>query len=236
LEDITGKLMSVLGRYKTPATWAVADPAVSAATERITTAGCHEIAVLGDHSWVGRQAGRSRFWRELSRRVMRGRAASLPITSLVLRDVQLDEHLDLLVKQGLSVVQSPMDHTIKAGLFSRQASPQPHTLRFGLWNFPASQRLPGQARWSIGGGGTRAAKRGIERVIAAHGVYQLVIDSLEMAAQGASALRVLDKILRHAERRTRQGVLDVSTLSSVARQLAGNYHAVPARSILRPAA
>ena len=73
LETVTAELAERLARYNLPASWAVADPAVSAATERLLHAGAaHEIAILGDRSWVGREAGRARFARELARRVTRG--------------------------------------------------------------------------------------------------------------------------------------------------------------------
>ena len=48
LEAATDRLITLLDTYRVPATWAVADPAVSAATDRLTASGSsHEIAVLG---------------------------------------------------------------------------------------------------------------------------------------------------------------------------------------------
>src|SRR5262245_37156677 len=69
LEAVTLKLVELFDRYQIPATWGVADPAVSAATEVIAGASAdHEIALLGESTWVGSTAGRTRFARELERR------------------------------------------------------------------------------------------------------------------------------------------------------------------------
>src|ERR1700678_731444 len=57
LDRVGTQLLELLARYRIPATWAVADPAVSAATEKLSASGQgHEIAVLGDQAWVGSDA------------------------------------------------------------------------------------------------------------------------------------------------------------------------------------
>lgn len=236
LEDVTGRLIQLFGKYQAPATWAVADPSVSAATERLVAAKLgHEIAILGDRTWVGREAGRTRFAKELGRRVMRGRGAGLEVSSLLLRDVELEDNLDLLVKHDITALRTPFEAP-RFSWFSRRATSHPQPLRFGLWHLPAMQRLPGASRWRSGGGGLRTAKRGIEQAIADFGVYHLVVDGLQLASRRGSALRVLERVLRYAVRRRDQQVLQIATLQKVAGQLRGEQHATPARSILRPAA
>ena len=237
LEDVAGRLISLLTKYQIPATWAVADPAVSAATDRLVSAGAgHEIAVLGDQSWVGREAGRSRFSRELTRRVSRGRSAGLTISTLVLRNVVLDDHLDLVVKEGISAVRSDYAGSTGSGLLRRRAVAEPRSLRFGLWDLPAATRLPGESRWLPSGGGARSARRGIDRAIATRAVYQLMIDGLLLAVRSPSALRLLERVLRHVDQRRQQGTLTVATLAGTAALLAGNRQGTPSHSILRPAA
>jgi hypothetical protein len=230
LEDITGRLIQMLGKYNFPATWAVADPAVSAATERLMAAKVHEIAILGDRSWVGREAGRSRFAREIARRVTRGRAAGMEISTLVVREADPAEHLDIVVKQGLNVVRTATHDARSRGV------KQPQPLRFGLWEMPVSLQLPGASRWAPGGGSLWIAKRRIGQSAQAPAVFHLVVDSLAMAAKGSAAQGVLDKVLRHAAHFQSRNLLTVATLAATAAQLSGERRATSARSILRPAA
>jgi hypothetical protein len=233
LEDLTGRLLELLARYQMPATWAVADPAVSAARGRVCEIGAgHELAILGDATWVGREAGRSRFARELARRAARARVEGLPIDTLALKTVLPIEHCDLAIKEGIVAVRQaraalPADSARALG---------PATLRFGLWAFPASVTLPGHSRWLPGGGGVRMARVAIDEAIAARGLAQLVVDAPRLAARGKSALNVVARVLAHADRRRRHELLEIATLGATARKLAGARASQPSRSILRPAA
>ena len=114
LASTTDSLIEALRDCRLAATWAVADPAVSAATEVIRAAAennnaendnAHDIAVLGDHTWIGPQAGRTRFARELSRRVLRAQVAGIGVSTLGVRDAVLSDHLDLLVQHGIPAVR-----------------------------------------------------------------------------------------------------------------------------------
>jgi hypothetical protein len=233
LDALTGRLLDLLARYEMPATWAVADPAASAARGRIVAAGRgHEVAILGDSSWVGRAAGRGRFARELERRTARSREAGLPIQTLVLRTVLPIDHCDLAIKEGIIAAR----HLSAAHMASCSRRLQPQTLRFGLWGFPVSVALPGTSRWWPGGGGARAARLAIDLAVGEPGLAQLVVDAPQLAARGPSALRVLERVLQHAERRRRHGLLDVATLGATASRLVRENHGQPSRSILRPAA
>jgi hypothetical protein len=232
LDETTERVLDLLDELELSATWAVSDPAVSAATERIRVAGQgHEIAIQGDSSWVGRAAGRSRFGRELARRVAHGRSAGMALTTLVLRSVELDEHVDLAIKQGITAVRQGTDQAKGRG----ETGALPKPLRFGLWSFAVSQLLPGSSRWMPGGGGGRSARLGIDQAIAGRGLYQLTIDAPALAARGRSALSAVRHVLEHADRRRAQGVLDVATLGSTAQQLSRQHRGTPSRSILRVA-
>ena len=74
LDDVRRQLVELTCAHRLPATWAVADPTLSAATESILACGCgHEIAVLGDRAWLGPGCGRLRLSRELARRFVGAR-------------------------------------------------------------------------------------------------------------------------------------------------------------------
>jgi hypothetical protein len=233
LGELTTRLLELLARYEMVATFAVADPAVSAARERIVAARRgHELAILANASWVGRAAGRGRFARELERRAAHSRDEGLTIHTLALKTVLPIDHCDLAIKEGIIAVRHP-SVAPTAGSVRRL---QPQTLRFGLWGFPVSITLPASSRWFPGRGGTRAARLAIDEAVCGQGLVQVVVDAPQLAARGPSALRVLERVLQHAARRRASGLLDVATLGTTARKLAAANHGQPSRSILRPAA
>jgi hypothetical protein len=232
LEELTDRLLDLFVRYEMPATWAVADPAISAARQRVAAHACHELALLGDASWVGRAAGRGRFARELERRAKRARGEGLPLHTLVLKTVLPIDHCDLVIKEGIVAARHPS----AAHMAGSPRRLHPQTLRFGLWGFPVSFTLPGASRWWPGGGGTRAARLAIDEAINEKGLVQLVVDAPALAARGHSAERVLERVLEHAGRRRRHALLEIATLGATARKLAGAHQGQPSRSILRPAA
>jgi len=229
LDGTVSQLLEALRAHKLPATWAVADPAVSVSRSRIEAADRrHELAIGGDASWVGRAAGRGRFARELTRRIAHARAEGVSVRSLMLKSDLPIEHCDLAIKEGIVAVRP-------AGSAARAAS-LPRTLRFGLWEMPVASSLPGESRWLPGGGGRRAACFQIDEAIQSRGLVQIAIDAPRLAERGASALRIVERVLEHAARRERHGLLDVTTLSGVTQHLAREHQSVPSRSILRPAA
>ncbi len=158
LERVTAQLADLLDEHQMGATWAVADPAVSAATDRLTRSpAAHEIAILGERSWVGREAGRTRFARELARRVTRGRAAGFEISTLLLRDAELDDHLDLAIKQGLTAISSATLVAQRSRFGGRTVS-SPLALRFGLWSIPTHEVLPSHSVWAWLTGASKRAR------------------------------------------------------------------------------
>src|SRR3954449_5665697 len=103
--DIARQLIATMDAERLPTTWAVCDPAHSAATSLIIKSAVdHELAILGDGNWIGPTAGRTRFARELTRRLSQARAAGLEVTSLVPRVAPIAENIDLIVKQRISAV------------------------------------------------------------------------------------------------------------------------------------
>jgi hypothetical protein len=232
LEGMANQLMELFARHEMPVTWAVADPALSAARARIDVSRRgHELALLGDVTWVGREAGRSRFARELARRVDRARGEGLPVRTLALRTPLSVDHCDLAIKEGIIAARQPLAES------ERPARPlHPQTLRFGLWGFPISIALPGASRWLPGGGGTRAARYEIDKAITQRGTVHLAIDAPHLAERGDSALRIVERVLEHATRRRQHGLLQLTTIGAIAGRLGHEHQGQPSRSILRPAA
>jgi hypothetical protein len=216
-----------------PATWAVGDPAASSIAERIVAlGGGHEIAISGDPTWAGREAGRGRFGRELARRVVQGRGADLAISTLIVHAVDLDDQYDLIVKQGLTAVCQKATSAVDA---ARKRS-APLTPRFGLWSFSVSCALPGTSRIWPGGGGRHATRASIERAVRGPGLVHLAIDMPQLVARGHAAQQVFERVLQHVAARRRHGLLEVATLAATAKRLTNQCQSKPSCSILRPAA
>jgi len=231
LDSVTAQLVSLLGRYRIPATWAVADPARSAATDVVQAASAqHEIAVLGDPTWVGRGAGRARFARELARRVEGGRTAGVAIDTLALRSAALERELevDLAVKHGLSMLS-----TVE-GDSSPSAVQRPRYVRFGLWQLPVTATLTHSGSWLRASGG-QLARRAIRSAISSGSVVQVLIDGPSLVAAGTRGPSSIERTLRLAARLRDRGVLQVTTLGLLGRSLAHRPKSAPAHSILRAA-
>jgi hypothetical protein len=233
LEAITAEMLKLLTRHQMPATWAVADPAISAATERIVADNVgHEIAVLGDQAWVGHAAGRGRFGKELNRRVTHGRAAGLSIESLVVRDAKV-EHTDLVVKLGLTSVATP--NLTQAGWFGfRETLQEPQQLRFGLFDLPASGTLSGQRGW-FGSAAVRSTTRMLTLAAAKRQPLVIRVSALDLVLHGRG-IKPLQTLLEHTAVLKATGRLQVKTQAQLASSLGGQRAIAPAQSILRPAA
>lgn len=232
LDETTDWLIKTFGRLGIPATWAVADPAHSAATGRLLAAGVgHELAVLGDASWMGREAGRGRFAKELARRVLGSRAAGISVTSLVPRDVEIGDHVDLLVKYGVTAVRGGFEST------GRGRRGQPRSLHFGLWEVPSSMQLPGRSAWSFGVTALSGvvARRGIRRSGHRRRVFHLVVNAWRLATSSGRERQVLERTLCVARQARDQHTLRLDTLADVAARLSCVPRVAPARSILRSA-
>ena len=233
LEIAAGKLVDLVGRYRMPATWAVADPAVSAATERILTSNsAHEIAILGDRTWVGREADRPRFARELTRRATRGRTAGLAISTLLLRGTELDNHLDLAVKQGITAVARTECPPVAR--WGRQPRQEVFSLRFGLWRLPTQLSLPAQRDRRIWQSPAGRASALLAAAVAQGAVVHLSISGL--AADNRSVVGQFERILVEAATWREKGQLAIETVAATAQRLAGPRQAKSSRSILQPAA
>ena len=229
LDLVTPTLLNLFERYDIAATWALADPAVSAATEGIMSGQPdHEIAVLGDPTWVGPTAGRQRFSRELARRYQSARAAGVSVSTLALRNIDRMCHFDLLVKHGVSIVRGSQLNGLTHSLHSG-----PVPMRFGVWNLAPNCVLPA-TRWTWRADhGLSTAQRAIRSAIRSHNTVHLMIDAAGLGETGRRGFRMVERLLRHiADRRDRRQ-LESATLAAMARMLTPCRTEQPTRSILR---
>lgn len=113
IDDLTPDVVDLLDSLRLPATWGVADPARSAATESVlASTQTHELAVLGDRSWLGWGAGGQRASRELTRRILGAAARNIPIRSLLLHhEASIPAGLPL-VELGIRSIRQPIGHQV----------------------------------------------------------------------------------------------------------------------------
>jgi hypothetical protein len=224
LNDVAPQLFRMLETRHLSATWVPVDPQHFSLRDELAINRRHDLALVGDSSWIGKAAGRTRFARELAARLGAIRSANINVAAIALRDVQLDEHLDLLVKHRVGMIRG-----------ERRGGPslQPQSVRFGVWYSPVSVVLPGQNDWSwIGKSWT--LRQTVRRAIRAGGVAHIVLDGARMG-QNAAALGEFDLVLAHLQRQRDKGILAVTSLSGLTRSLIRKPTVKHASSILRAA-
>lgn len=228
LDEVRSELVKLTRDVAIPATWAVADPMLSAASESILATRCgHEIAVLGDQAWLGPGCGRERLARELARRFSAPRKAGIPVSTLALRNVEDVNHLELLTGHGVTAVCGvPVDH-------SARKSVVPPT-RFGLWQPPAAWRPMLRSSWGLPAGWLVRSE--IKRAIRQQKLLHLRLDATRLVSGPDQSLDTIGSILRYAAAKRDAGQLAVKTIADLASQALGSRAAQPSRSILRPAA
>jgi hypothetical protein len=222
-------LIALADSHRLPVTWAVSDPAHSAATPLILRSAVdHELAILGDTYWLGPTAGRTRFARELARRMLQAQTAEIEVTSLVPRVATVERHIDLVVKQRITAIagMTPI-------LTTRQTT-APRALHYGVWELPITGSLPVPARWFSHGGWS--TWRRIRRAARDAATFHLVIDAPAMAEDGRRAEKTVAWLLRRVAELRDRGLVQVETLRAASRRLAAVPAASPQHSILRRAA
>jgi len=228
VSSIGKQILGMLARYNVPATWSLFDPGRSKAPRAILSGIVdHEIAVAGDQSWVGEEAGRTHFARELSRRVSGARSAGLPASTITLRNAELRENHDLLVKHDISMIRPGK---VARNNHARDLKPCP--VRYGVWQLPAHLQFPGRRHW-LPGGTVASARKAIQRAVAAKQVLHLSVNVPQLAKAGHSGVQALDWLLREAYVKRQHGVLQIATLGEVADSLKAPRQPAHSRSILR---
>jgi hypothetical protein len=230
LDAVRAQLIELTGLHQLAATWAVADPLLSAATESILAANCgHEIAVLGEQAWVGPGCGRLRLRRELGRRFTSARNSGIAVSTLALRNTDQVLDLDLLLEHGVTALRGPV---VSSASMRQKAVPVP--IRFGLWQPPAAQPLAPTRGWSLLT--TWLMCRDIRRIIRRRSMLHLHVDAGALVAVTEPKLNVVASVLRYVAAKRDAGHLAIRTIAELAREALDERAGTPSRSILRPAA
>ena len=229
LGQIGAWLVELTRQHRLPATWEVADPAQSAASEGILAAGVgHELAVLAERTWIGHGSGRARLARELARRFEGARRLGIPVSTLALRNIEQPPDPDLLLDQGITAVHSPATHSLD---LARQSNPP---TRYGIWQAPTAWRLPIEGRWWTSR--RRMIRQALQRCSRQQGLLHLEVDVPSLIRAGIPGLRVVEATLRMIAAGASAGQLEVRTTAQIAADVLNCREGQPTRSILRPAA
>jgi hypothetical protein len=230
LADITRQLIEIMDTHRLPATWAVSDPAHSAATPHILRSEvAHELAILGDANWIGPLAGRTRFARELSRRIAQARSAGIGVHSLVPRVASIEPHIDLVVKQHITAVAG-----VEIQPPSTRQITTPRALHYGVWELPVACYLPRPTTWFSSG--KWSIWRCIRRASRDAATYHLLIDAPSICNEGRRARNTVTWLMRRVANLRDRGMVGVETLHKAAARWAAVPGAKPQQSILRRAA
>lgn len=230
LDAVRTHLVRLTEQHRVPATWAVADPLLSAATEQVLRGSVgHELAVLGDRTWIGPGYGRGRIARELDRRFTRARKVGIPVRTLALRNVEPASILEILHKHHVSAVRGP---AVDSAAEARRLGMLP--IRFGVWQAPTAWRLPLRPRWWLSG--AWAICHEIRRTIQRGSTLHLAIDGPRLVDWGADAFSVIESVVQFAAARRDAGLLRIATQGQLAEEALRDRAAISTRSILRPAA
>jgi hypothetical protein len=228
------QLVDLLSGEGHAVTWVASDPVNLQAVGWAIEANCgHEVALLAGADWSGQANGRSRFATEFLRRKQRAERAGISLTTLAVGGENPREHFELLVRQGITAIRA--DRSAEPnGRRHRAPSPGIGTLRYGLWQLSADVRLSGGG-WLSECIAARRICRTIDRRIAAGIAGHLAIDAPALAARSNGKLSALKTVLRHIERRQREGTLQVGTIAATVARLAPARTSRSAQSILRAA-
>ena len=215
-------LFQALRRTRTPATISVPSPG----EHELYTRGLaeplrHDFAILADPTWVSQQAGRTKFARELARRVEVAANKGLDVRTLALAGTELAGNLDLLVKHRISIVRS-----------SGSTGFEPQSLRFGVWQAPVSFSISPATRWPFGGI-EWAVSRALSKAAKSHDLVHVVTDGTAFSDSSISA--TLDRILTLVQKRQAKGQITSVTLGGLAESLAPQRRTKTSRSVLRVA-
>jgi hypothetical protein len=229
MASVTRQLIAIMETARIPATWAVSDPAHSAATSLILKSAVdHELAILGDANWVGPTAGRTRFARELVRRVTQARAAGLNVSTLVPGAASIESHIDLVVKHQITAVAG-LNEPVASRKFT-----EPRALHYGVWEVPATTALPLPGTWFSSG--KWSLWRSIRRTAKEAGLFHLLIDAAAIAALGRREESINNWLVRRISTLRDRGLVRVETLRTTAARLSDVPAVSPQRSILRSVA
>ena len=225
------QLLQLFQQARIPGTWGFSDPASSQfVPELIDESGMHEVALLGDASWISLEQGRRGFCQQLVQRLADARQVGCELSTLALYDGQLRDDFDLLAKHQISMVRQPGRKQR-----GRKDAPRHRTLRYGLWEAPrATSVSPSTRGWSRRS--RMAINRVIRRTICHGGIGHIALDMTAGQHTSARGLDFVARVLDAINKHRRDDQLDVCTLREVATRWRPCQQVVSARSLLRVAA
>ena len=188
----------------------------------------HEVAILGNADWLPVDNNRRTFYRTLVERMQQFRDERVPVTTLAMDNVELVEHLDLLVKHRISMFRCTSTTAATAARCL-----QPRSLRFGVWQAPAALRL--SARHRAGWWTDMKLRRAIRQCSRKGGVVHLLAQADELL-EHQGHWRLLDGLLRNVADRTRNDSLQCITLQQLSRQIQRRPLRTTSQSLLHRAA
>lgn len=216
LDDLTPELVALLDRYDISATWGLADPARSAATDAILASDLpHEIAVLGDRSWLGWGAGGSRANRELARRISGAASRQIAVRSLVLHNESSIANGLPLAELGITTIRQPIGHQVLrpvslAGI-GRGLKVAEQVQRLALprwWNW----FMAGSTQWDSES--QLAAHFSRRSLLSDRTVYHFGLDAQQLCLAGPRALIRLARLLEDLSELRDQHGIRLQTLRS----------------------
>lgn len=220
-----GRLLKAIRTEGLSATWAVADPAISASTQDLLQSiPRQEVAVLGDRTWMGVGAGSERQNRELTRRFERSRAQGVRVQSLVIQ--ALDGRLDLqpLIDHQISAVRLPAVENL-----ATVAKPAPAG-QDAIYVAPTAWKLPEIRNWWQEWNVLWQVSRQLIT-----GEFHLAIHVGTLASASRRTWQTLERIVVLAGQKQRGGSLRVVTLAQLAEEHFRRQQTHSQRSILRAA-
>jgi hypothetical protein len=231
-------LLERLNEAGVPATWGFADLRSSSLAAEVAGTARHELALLADPTWAGPSIGRGGFAAGLASALTLARGAGCSPTTLILGEGPIPEHLDLLVKQGITALRgatstatvarpglwSSITRLLSGGNSSSENPARPRSLRWGVWEMAPSI--------SLSGNNLRVLQRAVDRAIGSDEIIHLAI-ALPQLAGSTAGLGLLERLLRHVSRRRGEGVLETETMAGVVARLSQAHRGRPGRSILR---
>lgn len=215
LDAVRQQLIELFASLGIPATWAVADPLYSAATDSILAAGNgQEIAVLGDEAWLGPGCGRVRLARELARRFAAARQAGIAVTTLAIRRISQMPELDLLCEHGVQTLCPPaVCRRSEASNPLRLWSPQ------RLWQPPVPWRFPlARGWWSWN---AWLVWQAIQKVADAKSALHLRLEASQLVGAPRKVLRWLAALMIRLAHHRQAGRLSIRTLAEQASEALG---------------
>lgn len=229
-ERLTWQMLDLLDQQQMPATWGLANPALSAAREAILSSPQrHELAVLGDRTWIGQGTVRSRLEREISRRFAGAQKSGLPARTLLLRHEGEPLDLSLLYASGITAIRGPARL-----LAETPATPSESRERYGVYHPVQVWQVPAKVQWWHLQW-WRFAQR-LESACVHGESLHLVLDAARLVKAGSHGVLGMAKVLARIAAYRQSGSLEVATIGDLAARKVSRRITPAARSLLKPAA